>query len=830
MSQQPENPTPEDQPQDSLSLLRELIVGPEAVKIDTLEKRLDDPELHASDIARILPEAIEVRTEQDNKLEHALLPVVETAIKTSISRDPRPLSDALFPVMGPAIRKAIASTLSHMVQSLNQTLEYAFSVQGLKWRMESLRTGRPFAEVVMLNTLVYRVEQVFLIHRETGLLLQHALADQVKAQDADMVSGMMTAIQDFVRDSFGVGESEGLEEMQVGDLQVWLEAGPKAILAVCVRGSAPKQLRTMMQEVNESIHHQFSRALNDFQGDVSAFAGAQQDLVSCLQAQYAKQVSGDKPKRSWKLPAIALLLLSGLLFWIGSGYYAHHRFMQLVSLLKQQPGLMIIEATDDTSPYQITALRDPLSMNPASIIHQQGYTDSDIHLHMIPYQSLQEDFVLLRAKQILSPPESVSLRIEQGILHASGTASLSWIERVRNFAPLIAGITRFDSSGLEQQYSDAWILQQATALLKPPVTVEISVKNRVLTARGEAPQAWIEQAREQAPGILQGLQYIDHALINIDSPEYILARAEEQLQPPASLRLTLKDGTLIAHGKASSGWILQTQSRATSIHGVQRYDDSHVIDTGSDAYILAEAKRILSPPSSVSLSLNQGILFARGTADGEWIHQARIRSQGIAGIQKLDDSRLVDTGANAYILAQAKAKLRPPATVSLSFANGTLRADGVANSDWKNKAMGLATSVNGVHAFDSSGIKPDPEEQLQHLQNQLASFTVRFIPERSVLATGQMNALRHLADMVNDALPILTAQNYVLEVIGFTNMLGVSTRSNRLAMDRAAAVKHILVDNGLPEKRVMIRSDADGGGKMATFSLRRLSPQDMKEQ
>ena len=44
-------------------------------------------------------------------------------------------------------------------------------MQGLKWRVESIRTGRPFAEIVLMHSLLYRVEQVFLIHRETGLVL-----------------------------------------------------------------------------------------------------------------------------------------------------------------------------------------------------------------------------------------------------------------------------------------------------------------------------------------------------------------------------------------------------------------------------------------------------------------------------------------------------------------------------------------------------------------------------------------------------------------------------------------------------------------------------------
>ncbi len=109
----------------------------------------------------------------DPQMTRALAPTVEEALTASVRRNPRPLADALFPIFGPAIRKAIAASLSSMLESLNQTIEHSLSWRALQWRITALRTGKPFAEIVLLNTLVYRVEQVFLIDRESGLLLQH---------------------------------------------------------------------------------------------------------------------------------------------------------------------------------------------------------------------------------------------------------------------------------------------------------------------------------------------------------------------------------------------------------------------------------------------------------------------------------------------------------------------------------------------------------------------------------------------------------------------------------------------------------------------------------
>jgi hypothetical protein len=200
--------------------LRQLIIGPAQAEIDALRERLDNPKLRSQELARVLPEAIVQRSLKDAQLSTALAPTLEEGIRSAIKKDRKSFAEVLFPVIGPAIRKAIAETLRAMLQSLNQVLEHSFSWQGLRWRLESLRSGRPFSEVVLLHSLVYRVEQVFLIHRDTGLLLQHAYVDQGDTRDADMVSGMLNAIQDFMTDSFETTDQDSLGTIQAGELTV----------------------------------------------------------------------------------------------------------------------------------------------------------------------------------------------------------------------------------------------------------------------------------------------------------------------------------------------------------------------------------------------------------------------------------------------------------------------------------------------------------------------------------------------------------------------------------------------------------------------------------
>src|SRR6476659_6779930 len=235
-------------PQDDLAELRRLLVRPEQEELRGIQERLDDKEVRAHEIADVLPEAVTLSADRTEDLTRALRPAVEGSVRESVEKRPQYLIDALSPIIGSVVRRSIAEGLRNLLQSLNQSLERSFSWQGLKWRWEAFRTGRSFTEVVMLRSLVYRVEHIFLFHRETGLALLQVSAEAGDAPDAQMVAGLSTAIQDFARDSFQAGKDEALEEFKVGELSVWIAAGTHAYLAAVIRGTPPRELRTCLDD------------------------------------------------------------------------------------------------------------------------------------------------------------------------------------------------------------------------------------------------------------------------------------------------------------------------------------------------------------------------------------------------------------------------------------------------------------------------------------------------------------------------------------------------------------------------------------------------------
>jgi len=425
---------------DQFEALRDILVGPEKDQIARLKERLDNPEIHTRELSRIVAEAMMLRSSSDSKIAQVLEPTIAQTLKESVKKDPQSLVEAISPIMGPSIRKAIVKTITGMIQSLNQMLEYSFSLQGLKWRIEALRTKKSFAEIVLLNTLVYQVEQVFLIHAPTGLVLQHVVAKEVESKDADMVSGMLTAIQDFVRDSFGSPKEENLDTLRVGDRNVLLHHGPYALLAAVVRGTPPPDFFVLLDDALDAIQLKLGDVLESFDGDASPFETARPHLEDCLQSQFEQK----KTKISPLLWVVVGVVVFFLLFWTVYAIQNHQRWSAYMTELRNVPGIIITADESRYGRHYISGLRDPLAPDPSAILQETGLEAEKAVFTWKPYHSLDPAFVLVRARTILDPPDTITLDLRDGTLTANGTASGQWISDAKIVARLIPGVRNFD--------------------------------------------------------------------------------------------------------------------------------------------------------------------------------------------------------------------------------------------------------------------------------------------------------------------------------------------------------------------------------------------------
>lgn len=427
---------------DAFGELRTLLVGEERDQLRSIVDRLEDHEARRREIGEILPGVL-IEHASDPRLTHALTPPVEKAITASVRRNPAPLADALFPVMGPAIRKAVAAALSGMIESLNRTLDHSLSWRSLLWRLEALRTGKSFAEVMLLHTLVYRVEQVFLIERTSGLLLQHVTQGAGEIKDADMVSGMLTAIRDFVKDSFRVDDGEALDALKVGELSVWIEQGPNAVVAAVIRGTPPPALRAALQHAVERIHLELAEEFEQFRGDTAAFESARPLLDACLHSEYQ---GGAQPNhRTLILAAAAVALIA--IVWGGFALRSRSRWNSYLDAVRAEPGIVVLSTGRQSGKYVISGLRDPLARDPNTLLAAASLTPGDVETTWQAYHAASPAIAVARARQVLRPPDGVTLELKDGVLTATGAAPLGWFADAEHLALLIPGVTSFSAAG-----------------------------------------------------------------------------------------------------------------------------------------------------------------------------------------------------------------------------------------------------------------------------------------------------------------------------------------------------------------------------------------------
>jgi len=435
--------------------LREMLFGREQRELEQLRARVAQLGFTSERLADELPRAIFRRTDRgDRQLAIALAPSVQQALSESVRKHPATIATAIFPILGPAIRKAIGEAMAGLVASVNTGIGQSLSLRGLQWRFEAWRTGVAYAQVVIRHSLVYRVEQVLLIHADTGLLLAHATSPDLVATDGDLISGMLTAIRDFVGDSFSSErEVGGLTSFKVGDLGVSVEPGPQAVLAAVVRGPAPPSLVIKLRETIESIHLRFADPLSKFEGDATPFEPSKELLADCLETVLQSDAHSGKRRVTWWPWIVGTVVLAAalaLFLWRRAS-----EWQRAVSRLETEPGIVLVHAERGWRRWRLSGLRDPLAARPAVLLAASGVDTARVDGRWQPYVSLDSTMVLDRARRQLAAPPAVALALRGDTLRARGVAPFSWVADMITLRVFPPGVSHLDLTGLALELTDA---------------------------------------------------------------------------------------------------------------------------------------------------------------------------------------------------------------------------------------------------------------------------------------------------------------------------------------------------------------------------------------
>jgi len=496
--------------------IKDILFSNEKRALDALTRRIEKRESRVADIADVLPESLGRSNSENNKLVQSLRAPVEQCMKDSIARDPQNFADALFPVIGPAIRKSIAEALKSFSETINQAIEEKTSIKSIRWRMQAKKAGIPYAQFLIQKKLEYRVEHAYLIQPNTGLLIADVHRSDAIRKDDEAISAMLTAIQDFVKESFGGGDEGTLNTADVGEYTLWTMNGPHAMLACVINGVPPRGLRDTFIENLETIHLQFPEVLEHFDGQKSPKTQMiEPHLQDCLLQQAIEQDEQLKKKGLGIFGSLFLIALLAGLTWLGwQKYTINQQSKLLVSEFEQEPGIFLTDSEIKKGVIHLRGLRDNSATETAAILAKLSIDANDVDINFTPFHSLEKPILQKRISDKVAIPQDISFKLsDSGSLRFDGNITSEFKSAAESQLANVLGINSIQFADIV--FSDADVLAQVNKVLAPPSTVNLDVKAGVLSARGVAKYSWYKNLDSDWSQQVEGLNQVDYSQLQI---------------------------------------------------------------------------------------------------------------------------------------------------------------------------------------------------------------------------------------------------------------------------------------------------------------------------
>lgn len=277
--------------------LRAIVAGPDRQRMAELEARIA---------------AVEHRTGDHEALVAAVSPILGDAIRKQVREDRDAMVESLYPLIGQLIARSVAESVRDLARVIDRRMRTSLSPAYLLRRMRARAAGVSDAELMLRDALPFQVSELFLVHRESGLLLLHLAREQAGAsgeEDADLVTSMLTAIRDFAQDAFGRGRDGQLDEIQYGARRILIEACQHVYLAVVVDGVEPAGFRARLRERAVEVENSYIEILRRYDGDASRFAPVRPAMNRLLEDGY----SDDRPKGLSRGQRSIIFALAGVL-------------------------------------------------------------------------------------------------------------------------------------------------------------------------------------------------------------------------------------------------------------------------------------------------------------------------------------------------------------------------------------------------------------------------------------------------------------------------------------------------------------------------------------
>jgi len=143
------------------------------------------------------------------------------------------------------------------------------------------------APVQVEEEMELEIEDIYLIHRGSGTLIQRRTWRDQDLIDPDLIGGMFQAILDFINNSFASGEVSDFSRMDVKGFIILIADGENVSIAMVFSGKAEEyihkiigDIKGIMKDTIAQMEKQYSKVFEDYDGDVGKLRGTRKDLDS----------------------------------------------------------------------------------------------------------------------------------------------------------------------------------------------------------------------------------------------------------------------------------------------------------------------------------------------------------------------------------------------------------------------------------------------------------------------------------------------------------------------------------------------------------------------
>jgi hypothetical protein len=169
--------------------------------------------------------------------------------------------------------------------SLNKSVSVAPSIWDVvawPWLLIALLVSLSGAFVIYRKKSDYHVYEAFLIH-ETGPALAYASREKNMELEDVIVSGMFTAVQDFINDTLSgrTFDDWELDEMKFSDGKILIEKSKNLYLAVIFEGNSNK-VRNRVKKLLEDINREYGEVLEDWDDDMTKLKGIEEMTMNLI--------------------------------------------------------------------------------------------------------------------------------------------------------------------------------------------------------------------------------------------------------------------------------------------------------------------------------------------------------------------------------------------------------------------------------------------------------------------------------------------------------------------------------------------------------------------